>query len=88
VPTSKGGREGMGKGKEGDGKREGRMGRGGREGEGGKGRGGRARHECAPINKKKITTTPLPLTRGSTPGPRWGLRSPTPHHSEEIAATE
>jgi len=28
-----------------------------------------------------------PLTRGSAPGPLWGLR-PDPHHSEEIAATE
>ena len=28
-----------------------------------------------------------PLTRGSAPGPRWGLRTPTPHHSKEIAAT-
>ena len=27
-----------------------------------------------------------PLTRGSAPGPHWGLR-PDPHHSEEIAAT-
>jgi len=24
----------------------------------------------------------------STPGPRWGLRPPSPHHSEEITATE
>jgi len=23
----------------------------------------------------------------SAPGPRWGLRPPSPHHSEEIAAT-
>ena len=28
-----------------------------------------------------------PLTRGSAPGPRWGLCPPTPHHSEEIVAT-
>jgi len=28
-----------------------------------------------------------PLTRGSAPGPRWGLHPATPHHSEEIAAT-
>jgi len=28
-----------------------------------------------------------PLTRGSAPGPRWGLRSRPQTHSEEIAAT-
>jgi len=28
-----------------------------------------------------------PLTRSSVPGPRSGLRPPTPHYSEEITAT-
>ena len=62
-------RKGMGKGKEGDGKRE---------REDGKGRRARARHVCVPINKKKLPLHRCPLTSGSAPGPRWGLRSPSP----------
>ena len=88
VPTSKGEeREGMGKGKEGDGKRE---------REDGKGRRGRARHVCIPINEK-LPLHRCPLTRGSAPGPRWGLRSLSPtiqkkshvenHKNRDISAT-
>ena len=29
-----------------------------------------------------------PLSRGSAPGPRWGHRPTTPHHSDEIATTD
>jgi len=36
-----------------------------------------------------ILVDPDPLTRGSAPGPRWGLcpQTPVSHHSEELAAT-
>jgi len=83
VPTSKGeGREGMGKGKKGGGKRE--M----EDGNGREGRGGRARHVCVPINKKNYHYTAAPLTRGSAPGPSGGFTLRPPHHSQEIAAND
>ena len=67
------------KGREGKEWEKGRKGMGTGKGRMGRGwREGRARHVYVPINKK------IPLHRCP---PDQGLRSPSPHHSEEIAAT-
>jgi len=71
----------MGTGKEGDGKREGRMGRGGREREGRVGRGEEGR-EGSPCMRSQIKN--YHYTAALDP---LGAPLPDPHHSQEIAAT-
>jgi len=64
----------LGEGREANGKRE------GRRWEGRKGWGGRE-------GEGRLASHTFLGPALSAPGPRWGLRPPVPHHSEEIAAT-
>jgi len=66
-----------------NGKREGREWeeeKGGWEEEGREGSPCMRSHKKLPLHRR-------PPDPDSAPGPRWELRSPSPHHSEEIAAT-